>query len=114
MKQVEMSVAQTSKPTLKKVVVNSKKKTVKKQVRPKANDGYRQVSMEFDSDYRKEEKANGYLDVDEANRYNLLEDKDISTPLDGEALTREIGGTVLTKELYDKDMGAGFKDRRDL
>ena len=38
----------------------------------------------------------------------------MNSPLDGEALTREIGGTKLTKELYDKSLGAGFKDRRDL
>ena len=70
--------------------------------------------MEYDSDYKREAKANGYGQADDSNMYNTHEDRDINTPLDGEALTREIGGTKLTKELYDRNLGAGFKDRRDL
>lgn len=77
-------------------------------------DGFKQVSMEYDSDYKVNAKAQGYGAENEVNMYNKAEDRDIGTPLDGEALTREIGGTKLTKELYDKRLGAGFKDRRDL
>ena len=46
-------------------------------------DRYKQVSLEFDNDFNKEKKANGYQQADESNIYNKFEDKDIGTPLDG-------------------------------
>ena len=79
-----------------------------------AKDIYKQASAEYDSDYKVNAKAQGYGAENEVNMYNKAEDRDIGTPLDGEALTREIGGTKLTSELYDRRLGAGFKDRRDL
>ena len=80
----------------------------------KNKDIYKQVSVEYDSDYKKESTTGGFNQKEESSMYSNTENQDIATPLDGEALTKEIGGTVLTKELYDTNTGAGFKDRRDL
>ena len=80
----------------------------------KCAEPYKQVSTEFDKDFNSEKGKNGYGKADESNIYNQFEDKECGTPLDGQALSKEIGGTQLTKELYNRDLGAGFKDRKDL
>ena len=49
-----------------------------------------------------------------SNEYSVQEAKDLRSQLDGKALSREIGGDILSKELNNRKIGAGFKDREDL
>ena len=78
------------------------------------SDGYKQVSMEYDTEYEKHNETGNFGELEQSNQYNTKEVSEFTTPLDGEALTKEIGGTALVQELYDKDKGAGFKEMRDL
>ena len=78
------------------------------------NDGFNQVSTEYDEMYKREEKANGYNQVNMSNEYSVQEAKDLKSMLDGQALTKEIGGMKLKGELEHSKLGAGFRDKNDL
>ena len=64
--------------------------------------------------YKREEKANGYNQVNMSNEYSVQEAKDLKSMLDGQALTKEIGGMKLKGELEHSKLGAGFRDKGDL
>jgi hypothetical protein len=114
---VTRRVRRSSSKSNKKAISDKRKNFIKNKItsgKKSAWDGYDQVSNEYDSDYKKESKANGYNQVNMSNEYSVQEGKDLKSQLDGRALSMEIGADRLSSELNNRVVGAGFKDRGDL